>query len=371
MHRIASIVAMALIAFGATLPPPTASADLQERCFPETGYCIREPILDYWERNGGLAVFGYPISDLHDEVVEGSWYGPVQWFERDRLEFHGPDGVLAGRLGAKLLHLRGENWIFGQRPRETPPSCQLFTETGYNVCEPFLSYWRNNGGLERFGYPITQPRTETIGDWTGTVQYFERRRMEHHPELAGTPYEVLLGLLSHDVRSYEAIYSCPERLPGILTIAYSRISFRNMLGCPTTRLDAAPMARQRFVNGEMIWVDLGARGKRIYVIISDADHDPSFYYRVFADTWSEGQPVSGGWTPPGPGLYEPVRGFGKVWRENPDVREAIGWAWETEQTDHGTVQLFESGVLMYMDLKGWVYGFGPDQTHIASTPPTF
>ena len=28
-----------------------------------------------------------------------------------------------------------------------------------------------------------------------TVQYFERSRMELHPENAGTPYEVLLGML--------------------------------------------------------------------------------------------------------------------------------------------------------------------------------
>ena len=27
------------------------------------------------------------------------------------------------------------------------------------------------------------------------MQYFERARLEHHPEHAGTPYEVLLGLM--------------------------------------------------------------------------------------------------------------------------------------------------------------------------------
>jgi hypothetical protein len=28
------------------------------------------------------------------------------------------------------------------------------------------------------------------------VQYFERARLEYHPELAGTQYEVLIGLLA-------------------------------------------------------------------------------------------------------------------------------------------------------------------------------
>jgi hypothetical protein len=29
------------------------------------------------------------------------------------------------------------------------------------------------------------------------VQYFERNRFEYHPENAGTPFEVLLGLLGN------------------------------------------------------------------------------------------------------------------------------------------------------------------------------
>jgi Tol biopolymer transport system component len=35
------------------------------------------------------------------------------------------------------------------------------------------------------------------------VQYFERRRMEHHTENRGTPFEVLLGLLGKEVLNYE------------------------------------------------------------------------------------------------------------------------------------------------------------------------
>jgi hypothetical protein len=32
------------------------------RCFRETGYCIAGPIRDFWEHNGGLMVFGFPIT---------------------------------------------------------------------------------------------------------------------------------------------------------------------------------------------------------------------------------------------------------------------------------------------------------------------
>lgn len=49
-----------------------------------------------------------------------------------------------------------------------------------------------------FGYPISEELDEGNGDGSGrayTVQYFQRARFEYHPELAGTPYEVQLGLL--------------------------------------------------------------------------------------------------------------------------------------------------------------------------------
>jgi Tol biopolymer transport system component len=50
------------------------------------------------------------------------------------------------------------------------------------------------GGLPVFGLPITEQREETIGDWTGQVQWFERNRLELHPENE-PPYDVLLGRL--------------------------------------------------------------------------------------------------------------------------------------------------------------------------------
>ncbi|MEI7772283.1 MAG: hypothetical protein WCI67_19995, partial [Chloroflexales bacterium] len=100
-------------------PPVTAQTD--QRCFPETGFCIAGPIRAYWERNGGLPVFGYPIGPQQNETVEGTWSGPTQWFERDRLEDHSNEGldVLAGRLGARYLELTGRPWVQGS---DLPPA---------------------------------------------------------------------------------------------------------------------------------------------------------------------------------------------------------------------------------------------------------
>ena len=47
-----------------------------------------------------------------------------------------------------------------------------------------------------FGYPISEPFVDPTTGYT--IQYFERARFEYHPENAGTPYDVLLGLLGTD-----------------------------------------------------------------------------------------------------------------------------------------------------------------------------
>ena len=68
------------------------------------------------------------------------------------------------------------------------------------VSGDFLAYWQRHGGLPVFGFPIVSMREErsaTDGQ-PYLTQWFERERMEYHPENAGTPYEVLLGLLGSE-----------------------------------------------------------------------------------------------------------------------------------------------------------------------------
>ena len=86
---------------------------------------------------------------------------------------------------------------------QTAPAidCSLIAETGRYICEPFLSYWSANRGVETFGFPITGrvEDRETNQAEGAIAQYFERQRLEHHPDLAGTPYEVSLGRLGVEV----------------------------------------------------------------------------------------------------------------------------------------------------------------------------
>jgi hypothetical protein len=338
-----------------------AIAAPRTRCFPETNHCVSDPILAYWERGGGLVVFGYPISDLQNETVE-SWTGPVQWFERDRLEDHGPLGVLAGRLGARLLELQGRPWETLARVNAAPPNCQFFAETGHSLCGVFLSYWRAHGGLERFGYPISEPIEETPENleinWTGTVQYFERRRMEHHLENSGTAYEVLLGLLGSTLYQSE---SCAEAIAPLQATA---AAYRSVIGCttPGTARGDIALAEQPFERGTMVWVapedphhGLGT----IYVVFVDAARG-ALAWQSYPDTWEAGEPDAGGEAPP-PNRYAPIRGFGKLWRSDGQMRSRLGWAMAPEHADVGAQLYFRGGAqMLYRMRTDRVYVLYPD-----------
>src|SRR5690606_7981681 len=103
-------------------------------------------------------------------------------------------------IGLLLVAVAGAG-VASAQPAEPQPDCEYFDETSHNLCEPFTSYWNANGGLPVFGYPITEAANELNLDLNQEflTQYFERERMEHHPENAGTPYEVLLGRLGNEV----------------------------------------------------------------------------------------------------------------------------------------------------------------------------
>jgi outer membrane protein assembly factor BamB len=72
--------------------------------FPETGKRLGGIFLDYWNTNGGLLQFGYPISDefVEQSSLDGKHY-IVQYFERAVLELHPenhePYDVLLSQLG--------------------------------------------------------------------------------------------------------------------------------------------------------------------------------------------------------------------------------------------------------------------------------
>ena len=75
----------------------------------DTNHTLRGTFLNYWQQNGGLAVFGFPLTEQFTERNKdnGLEY-TVQYFERNRFEYHPENAgtryeVLLGRLGAESL----------------------------------------------------------------------------------------------------------------------------------------------------------------------------------------------------------------------------------------------------------------------------
>jgi hypothetical protein len=166
--------------------------------FPQTGHTLRGAFLDYWQRYGGLEQFGYPLTEeFFEPVGKDNRMHQVQYFERNRFELHPED---KGTQFEVLLGALGRDFRQQDLPASPIAGATYFQETGHNLSGTFKQYWDTHGGLFVHGFPITEPQMErgTNGK-EYLVQWFERSRFEMHPENAGTPYEVLLGLLGRQL----------------------------------------------------------------------------------------------------------------------------------------------------------------------------
>lgn len=179
--------------------PAVANTDTRVY-FAETGHTMGGAFLRYWQGNGALAIFGFPISEEFTEVskVDNKPY-TVQYFERNRYEYHPENAgtnfeVLLGLLGNDVT--KGRKFDLALAPFETTEARAYFAATQHSLSGDFLQYWRANGGLAVFGYPLSEPFQEVSkDDGKGyLVQYFERNRFEFHPDNQ-YPYNVLLGRL--------------------------------------------------------------------------------------------------------------------------------------------------------------------------------
>ena len=181
------------------------------RVFAETGQTVCDPFRRAWEERGGLARFGYPISDerLERDPTSGA-VTIVQWFERTRFE-RAPDSpsllpdVQLGLLGRQITAGRTREPAFAAIAN--PGDGSWFQETGHTLRHGFRAYWEATGGLAVYGFPISEEFQEVnpADGKTYTVQYFERARFEYHPEHKGTPYEVELGLLGQQALARLAV----------------------------------------------------------------------------------------------------------------------------------------------------------------------
>lgn len=171
-------------------------AEPDSRYFEQTGHFITSRFLEFWDNNGGLPVFGFPLTDETNEDGRST-----QYFERQRFELHPenerPFDVLLGHLGRQAAEERG---LLDTDPFQSAEAsiaggdgdCKYFEATGHSLCNEFLEYWESYGldlgdegisereSIMLFGYPISEEFTESESGLT--VQYFERAKLEYHPD---------------------------------------------------------------------------------------------------------------------------------------------------------------------------------------------
>ena len=92
-------------------------------------------------------------------------------------------------------------------------------------------------------------------------------------------------------------------------------------GYPGVTINQIQVAEQVFENGRMFWI---GPTQQIWVMILTGEGRGD--WRIFEDSFVEGEEEFDPEIVPPEGLEQPTRGFGKLWRENPDLREALGWA---------------------------------------------
>ena len=169
-------IIITLIAFTG-LMGESALAQITEpdRFFPETGHTVSGAFLEkYNSIPNGEEIYGYPITDAFDDDSIGF---RVQYFEKARLELH-PEAPTDLRVQLTPL---GE-FLYEEGEIVPDPfnfsSCKTFPEIAYKVCYDFLDFFEANGDIIQFGYPISG--IEIHDGWFS--QYFQRARLEWHPE---------------------------------------------------------------------------------------------------------------------------------------------------------------------------------------------
>jgi hypothetical protein len=171
---------------------------------------------DYYYSHNGPDIFGRPVGPETQENGRS-----VQWFQRARLEYW-PElsdkgySVLGTLIGVRYIDQEKINFPT-QQPFINQEKVRYFPETGHGLASPFLDFWVTYEGMRVLGYPISDQLQETLSDnQIHTVQYFERGRLEFHPENTDLGQQVQLGLLGNGLYAnpnHSRIIAAPTPVP--------------------------------------------------------------------------------------------------------------------------------------------------------------
>jgi len=129
--------------------------------------------------------------------------------------------------------------------------------------------------------------------------------------------------------------------------------------CPSSPPILTDGGEQHFEHGLMLWIKAE---DEIWVLFDDGAQPA---WNSLMDVWDESKPESDPSIVPPVGLYQPVRGFGLVWREEPGVRDRLGWAVDREVGYPTAIQRtswYKYNATYVKALDGGVWELGPERS---------
>jgi hypothetical protein len=122
------------------------------------------------------------------------------------------------------------------------------------------------------------------------------------------------------------------------------VMYQDRLGCPTNQVAGGQFAEQAFENGMMFWSQIL---EQFFVAVGG---NQGTWYTVNQDQLKSNNPDGPGCEPPTAvpkDRLQPIRGFGAIWCDFPDIREDIGWATEQEHgVGEARFQPYENGAML-------------------------
>ena len=208
MIRLTLLLALGLALAASPLP---AQAQGSRLYFAETGHSLDARFLEAFEGWGGAEALGFPLTE--------SFYNEdgllLQYLENARLELV-PQALGEGlQVQLAPLGVIMGGWDLPVEQGGLPPAdragCRFYPESGHQVCHAFLDYYLENGGPQVLGLPISEFRLQ--GD--RIVQYFERLRLDWHPEasVGGWVQPGPLGREHFGLAGYDPALLDPNRPP--------------------------------------------------------------------------------------------------------------------------------------------------------------
>jgi hypothetical protein len=124
---------------------------------------------------------------------------------------------------------------------------------------------------------------------------------------------------------------------------YGNANVRSQLGCPMVPESGFSATEQAFYRG---YVVLDGDARVMYLIFNDGT------WLSYPDTWQPCDPVTNPRLVPPAGWYQPEYGIGKVWRNENNISQRLGWARYPQRSDVATQQRFEHGLMLWVQSRG-------------------